>query len=175
MRREWLVKLGTQFSVLEVGTVGCYLRFSSTVLSFCTSVPFGCRDLLHGWFQTQWHRSFLDSIYWDAMLQLWAGWHLAFLMIWAVAYSLLRRSASTRQAMPITFILLLGIDCGIASKVCVDTLGGSGYCWLFYWELLCLVHFLSNILPSVLFKILDGRVCIFRCSWIQVSGALLLS
>lgn len=33
-----MVKLGTQFSVLEVGTVGCYLRFSSTVvfLYFCS-------------------------------------------------------------------------------------------------------------------------------------------
>ncbi|XP_022739926.1 protein CPR-5 [Durio zibethinus] len=81
------------------------------------------------------------------------------LMILAVAYLLIQRSATSKQTMPVTFILLLlGIACGLAGKFCVDTLGGNGYCWLFYWEILCLLHFLSNVFTSVLFFILHGPV-----------------
>lgn len=61
--------------------------------------------------------------------------------------------------MPITFILLLlGLACGLAGKFCIDTLGGSGYHWLFYWEILCLLHFFSNVWTSALFFILHGPV-----------------
>ncbi|XWS33263.1 hypothetical protein CRYUN_Cryun22dG0066600 [Craigia yunnanensis] len=81
------------------------------------------------------------------------------LMILAVAYLLIQRSATSKQTMPVTFILLLlGIACGFAGKFCVDTLGGNGYYWLFYWEILCLLHFLSNVFTSVLFFILYGPV-----------------
>ncbi|RVW55058.1 Protein CPR-5 [Vitis vinifera] len=54
-------------------------------------------------------------------------------------------SASSKQTMPVTFIiLLLGVVCGVAGKFCVDTLGGSGYHWLLYWEALCLLHFMTE-------------------------------
>ncbi|XP_057972419.1 protein CPR-5-like [Malania oleifera] len=82
-----------------------------------------------------------------------------FLMILAVIYLLLQRSSTMKQTMPITFILLLlGVACGFAGKLCVDTLGGNGYHWLLYWEALCLLHFFSNIWTSVLFLILYGPV-----------------
>ncbi|XP_039044948.1 protein CPR-5, partial [Hibiscus syriacus] len=80
------------------------------------------------------------------------------MLILVVAYLLMRRSGTSKQ-MPVTFILLLlGIACGLAGKFCVDTLGGDGYFWLFYWEILCLLHFLSNVFTSVLFSILYGPV-----------------
>ncbi|KAL3728799.1 hypothetical protein ACJRO7_033388 [Eucalyptus globulus] len=79
------------------------------------------------------------------------------LMILTVAYLLLQRSTTSNQTMPVTF-LLLGLACGFAGKLCVDTLGGSGYHWLFFWETLCFLHFLSNIWTSRLFIILHGPV-----------------
>lgn len=80
------------------------------------------------------------------------------IMIFAVAYLLIQRSAaSSTQTMPVTFILLmLGIGCGYCGKLCVDTLGGSGYVWLSYWEILCLLHFLSIGFTSILYSILHG-------------------
>lgn len=82
-------------------------------------------------------------------------------MIVAIAYLLLQRSASSKQTMPVTFIiLLLGVVCGVAGKFCVDTLGGSGYHWLLYWEALCLLHFVSNICTSALFLLLHGPITV---------------
>ncbi|XP_060183935.1 protein CPR-5 [Lycium barbarum] len=82
-------------------------------------------------------------------------------MIVAIAFSLLQRSATSNQTMPITFILLLlGVGCGFAGKFCIDTLGGSGYHWLIFWETLCLLHFLSNAFISTLFLILNGPVTV---------------
>ena len=82
-------------------------------------------------------------------------------MIVVIAYLLLQRSSSSKQTMPITFIvLLLGVVCGVAGKFCVDTLGGNGYHWLYYWEALCLLHFFSNICLSGLFLLLHGPVTV---------------
>ncbi|KAI9116955.1 hypothetical protein K1719_011954 [Acacia pycnantha] len=83
-----------------------------------------------------------------------------FLMIFAVAYLLMLRSTtSTTQTMPVTLILLLlGVACGSFGKLCVDTLGGNGYVWLLYWEILCMLHFLSMVCTSALFQILHGPV-----------------
>lgn len=83
-----------------------------------------------------------------------------FLMICAIAYLLIWRSTtSTTQTMPVTFILLLlGVACGYCGKLCVGTLGGSGYIWLLYWEILCLLHFLSIVCTPTLFRILNGPV-----------------
>ncbi|XP_059433041.1 protein CPR-5 isoform X2 [Corylus avellana] len=81
------------------------------------------------------------------------------LMIVTIAFLLLQRSATSKQILPVTFmLLLLGVACGLAGKLCVDTLGGSGYNWLLYWETLCLLHFISNVWTSVLFLILHGPV-----------------
>lgn len=92
---------------------------------------------------------------------VWSRMLFGLLVILALAFSLLQRSSVSGQAMPITFIfLLLGVTCGAVGKLCVDTLGGSGYCWLCYWESLCLLHFLANIYPSVLFRIMNGPVSI---------------
>ncbi|GAB2226218.1 hypothetical protein Drorol1_Dr00022019 [Drosera rotundifolia] len=83
-----------------------------------------------------------------------------FLMILAVAYLLLQRAAAApNQTMPITFILLLlGTACGYAGKLCLETLGGSGYHWLVHWEILCAIHFFANICTPILFDILHGPV-----------------
>lgn len=82
-----------------------------------------------------------------------------FFMILAIAYLIVQRSAGSKQTMPVTFlVLLLGIACGWAGKFCVDTLGGSGYHWLMYWETLCLLHFFCNVFTSVLFRILHGPI-----------------
>ncbi|XP_012469905.1 protein CPR-5 [Gossypium raimondii] len=81
------------------------------------------------------------------------------ILILAVAYLLIQRSGTSNQTMPVTFLLLLlGIGCGLAGKFCVDTLGGNGYYWLFYWEILCFLHFLANVFTSMLFIILHGPV-----------------
>ncbi|TXG60571.1 hypothetical protein EZV62_015144 [Acer yangbiense] len=108
-----------------------------------------------------------------------SGWHtikcqvqvvsrmlFGFLMIITITYLLLQRSgSSSRQTMPITFILLLlGFACGFAGKLCIDTLGGSGYLWLIYWESLCLVHFFANVWTSALFRILHGPVNVSQCT-----------
>lgn len=83
------------------------------------------------------------------------------LMILSITYLLLQRSTTSKQAMPVTFILLLlGVACGFAGKFCIDTLGGSGYHWLFYWETLCLLHFFSNICTPALFIILNGPITV---------------
>jgi hypothetical protein len=83
-----------------------------------------------------------------------------FLMIIIVAYLLFQRSTTlSSQTMPITFIvLMLGIGCGYCGMMCIDTLGGSGYIWLLYWEILCLVHFLSICWTSALYTILHGPI-----------------
>ncbi|KAK6924146.1 hypothetical protein RJ641_010346 [Dillenia turbinata] len=81
-------------------------------------------------------------------------------MIMAIAYLLLQRSSSG-QKMPVTFILLLlGVVCGAAGKFCVDTLGGDGFHWLFYWEVLCLLHLFSSLWTSKLFTILNGPITV---------------
>ncbi|KAI3866200.1 hypothetical protein MKX03_014926 [Papaver bracteatum] len=81
------------------------------------------------------------------------------LMILVIGYLLLQRSSSSKQTMPITIIvMLLAVACGFMGKFCVDTLGGSGFLWLLYWEVLCTVHFFANICTSVLFILLYGPV-----------------
>ncbi|VFQ86436.1 unnamed protein product [Cuscuta campestris] len=81
------------------------------------------------------------------------------LMILAVAYLLFQRSATSHHTMPVTFILLLlGAGCGLAGKLCIDTLGGDGYLWLKYWEAICLLHFFSNFFRSTLSAFLNGPV-----------------
>ncbi|XP_059624367.1 protein CPR-5 [Cornus florida] len=83
------------------------------------------------------------------------------LMILAIAYLLIQRSGTSQQTMPVTFIvLLLGGACGFAGKICIDTLGGSGYHWLVYWEALCLLHFFSNVFISILFLFLNGPIAV---------------
>ncbi|XP_020704233.1 protein CPR-5 [Dendrobium catenatum] len=85
------------------------------------------------------------------------------LMIVVIAYSLLQRSAISGSTMPITSILLLlGVACGIAGKLCVDSLGGSGYHWVIYWEALCLLHLFANIFPSILYFVLYGPVLVAK-------------
>ncbi|CAI0554647.1 unnamed protein product [Linum tenue] len=82
------------------------------------------------------------------------------LMILSVAYLLLQRSTtSQRSTMPITFILLLlGVMCGFAGKLCVDTLGGDGLHWLFFWETICSLHFLANMFTSTVYRVLCGSL-----------------
>ncbi|KAK9062270.1 hypothetical protein SSX86_019456 [Deinandra increscens subsp. villosa] len=90
----------------------------------------------------------------QAISQLSAG-----LVIFAITYLLIRRSGTTNQTMPVTFILLLlGVVCGFSGKIGIDTLGGSGFHWLLFWEIFCMVHLFANICTSMLFRILHGRV-----------------
>ena len=79
------------------------------------------------------------------------------IMILVIIYLLLRRSATSTRAMPVTFtVLLLGVACGLVGKLCVDTLGGNGLHWLMIWETLCLMHLFSNVFTSTLCLILNG-------------------
>lgn len=81
------------------------------------------------------------------------------IMVLAIAYLLLLRSSTINQSMPVTFILLLlGVACGFAGKLCIDSLGGSGNHWLLFWEILCAIHLFSNVWTSALFAILYGPV-----------------
>ncbi|XP_065000144.1 protein CPR-5-like isoform X2 [Musa acuminata AAA Group] len=83
------------------------------------------------------------------------------LMILAIAYLVFQRSAMSGPTMPVTFlVMLLGVVCGFAGKLCVDTLGGSGYHWLIYWEVLCMLHFFANVFPSAFHNILYGPVAV---------------
>ncbi|KAI8536084.1 hypothetical protein RHMOL_Rhmol10G0228600 [Rhododendron molle] len=81
-------------------------------------------------------------------------------MILAIAYLLLLRSSVSSQTMPVTFILMLGVACGFAGKLCIDTLGGSGYHWLLHWEVLCILHFFSSVRTSDLFHVLYGPISV---------------
>ncbi|CAN1190620.1 Protein CPR-5 [Linum perenne] len=87
------------------------------------------------------------------------------LMILAVATLLLQRSATVQRTMPVTFILLLlGVACGYAGKICVDTLGGDGYLWLMLWEVTCLLHLVTNFFTSTVFHVLCGSLDITQGS-----------
>ncbi|KMT08664.1 hypothetical protein BVRB_6g139400 [Beta vulgaris subsp. vulgaris] len=95
----------------------------------------------------------------NCQVQVYSRMLFGLLMILAIAYVLMQRSEISRQAMPITFlILLLGVGCGFAGKLCVDTLGGDGYQWLIYWEVLCILHFFVNVFTPFIFPILNGAV-----------------
>lgn len=94
-------------------------------------------------------------------IQVFSRMLFAAIMIGAIAFLLIKRSATSHQTMPLTFILLLlGVVCGYAGKFCIDTLGGSGNHWLMYWEALCLIHFFSNTCHSSLFIILNGPITV---------------
>lgn len=95
----------------------------------------------------------------NCQVQVYSRMLFGLLMILAIAYVLTQRAAISRDAMPITFIvLLLGVVCGIAGKFCVDTLGGDGNDWLMFWEVLCSLHFFANVFTSYVFYILNGPV-----------------
>ncbi|KAG9150787.1 hypothetical protein Leryth_002944 [Lithospermum erythrorhizon] len=84
-------------------------------------------------------------------------------MIIVIMYLLIQRSSSSNQTMPLTFIILgLGVAIGVFGKLCIDTLGGSGYHWLFHWEVLCFLHFLSIFWTKMLHSILYGPVTPFE-------------
>ncbi|XP_057541657.1 protein CPR-5 [Amaranthus tricolor] len=95
----------------------------------------------------------------NCQIQVYSRMLFGLFMILAIAYVLIQRSTMSKQAMPITFlILLLGIGCGFAGKLCVDTLGGDGYHWLMYWEVLCILHFFINVFTPFLFYVLNGAI-----------------
>ncbi|KAK2438679.1 protein CPR-5 [Trifolium repens] len=101
---------------------------------------------------TKWH------VLW-CQVQVMSRMVFGVLMIFAIAYLLIMRSTTISQTMPVTFILLLlGIACGYCGKLCIDALGGSGSLWLIYWEIMCMLHFLSIVCTPTLFKILHGPV-----------------
>uniref|UniRef100_A0A0E0JSU5 CPR5-1 n=1 Tax=Oryza punctata TaxID=4537 RepID=A0A0E0JSU5_ORYPU len=83
------------------------------------------------------------------------------LMILAIAWLAFQRSATTGSNMPITFnLILLGIICGFAGRFCTNTLGGDGNTWLIYWEVLCSIHLLGNLFPSLLYHVLHGPISV---------------
>ena len=75
-----------------------------------------------------------------------------------VAAALLRKSVSSKsQAMPATIlIIILGGLCGIAGKVAVDSMGGSGHHWLLTWELFCVIHTAATCFTPFLYWVLNG-------------------
>lgn len=143
-------------SLLYGAYVYSYQRIAEATAS-CTPLI----EESHSWWTPKSVSSFNSklNILW-CQVQVLSRMAFGFLMIYAVAYLLIWRSTtSTTQTMPVTFILLLlGVVCGYFGKLCVDTLGGNGYTWLLYWEILCLLHFLSIVCTSALFQILNGPV-----------------
>ncbi|KAL9250441.1 CPR-5-like protein [Drosera capensis] len=142
-------------SVMYATYIFSYKRIAEATLS--------CSDLVESkswWFPKPMASltSGMQSL--QCQVQVLSRMLFGFLMILAVAYLLLQRAAAApNQTMPITFILLLlGTACGYAGKMCLETLGGSGYHWLVYWEILCVVHFFANICTPILFDILHGPV-----------------
>lgn len=82
-------------------------------------------------------------------------------MIVAIAYFLSKRSVPSSQTMPVTLLVIfLGVMCGISGKLCIDTLGGDGGCWLILWWTFCSIHIFSNIWTSTLFVILNGPITV---------------
>ena len=78
-----------------------------------------------------------------------------------IGWLIFQRSAMTGPNMPITFNgMLLGVVCGYFGRLCVDTLGGDGDVWLIFWEVLCSIHLLGNIWPSLLHGLLYGPVSV---------------
>ena len=75
-----------------------------------------------------------------------------------VAAALLRKSVtSSSQAMPATIlIIILGGLCGIAGKVAVDSMGGSGRHWLLTWEIFCSIHTAATCFAPFLYWVLNG-------------------
>lgn len=75
-----------------------------------------------------------------------------------LASSLLRRTvSSSSQTMPTSIILIvLGLICGYAGKLSVESLGGSGFCWLVQWEAFCLLHAFSAYSPASVLYVLNG-------------------
>lgn len=144
-------------SLIYAVSIFSYQRITDAMTS-CTSVPKESKSwwmpkqvasVSSGWQQLRCHAVAISRLLFGV------------LMILAISYSLLQRSVLSGSTMPVTSILfLLGIACGIAGKLCVDSLGGSGYHWLIYWETLCLVHLFANLFPSVLYRALYGRVLV---------------
>ena len=81
-----------------------------------------------------------------------------------VAASLLRRSVtSSSQRMPATIlIIVLGVICGFAGKLSVDSLGGNGMKWLVMWELFCVLHALANCYAPFFYHLLHGSPSMAR-------------
>ncbi|GAQ84352.1 hypothetical protein KFL_001850260 [Klebsormidium nitens] len=80
-----------------------------------------------------------------------------------MASLLLRQNvAGSVRVMPSTVLLLvLGAACGYAGKQAVDSVGGSGICWLVLWETLCALHtlalFPTGFVSSLLYPPADAR------------------
>ncbi|XP_057845068.2 uncharacterized protein LOC131054548 isoform X2 [Cryptomeria japonica] len=74
------------------------------------------------------------------------------------ASSLLHRTvSSSSQSMPTSIILIvLGLVCGYAGKLSVDSLGGNGFYWVVQWEVLCLLHAFSAYSPASVLRVLNG-------------------
>ncbi|CAN8251581.1 unnamed protein product [Cochlearia groenlandica] len=90
-------------------------------------------------------------------LRVWVQFFFGILMIIGCTYLIIQRSSGAKQKMPVTFIVLfLGIVCGLAGKICVDTLGGDGKLWLLLWGVFCLVQFVSNVFTLALYGVIYG-------------------
>ncbi|PIA55061.1 hypothetical protein AQUCO_00800065v1 [Aquilegia coerulea] len=91
---------------------------------------------------------------------IWSRMLFGVLVVLA-AVLLVFRSSTSKQIMPVTHIvLLLGILCGMAGMLCVNSLGGSGSTWFLYWETLCSIHFMANTCTSTFYMILHGSVSV---------------
>ncbi|KAG6509064.1 protein CPR-5-like [Zingiber officinale] len=144
-------------------TYGVFI-FSYQRLSEITSVCVSVTEKSKSWWIPKGVHSFSSGM---EMLrcQLMVLSRLSFgmLMIVAIAYVAFQRSVKSAAAMPVTFIvLLLGVLCGFSGKLCIDTLGGNGYRWLFDWEVMCALHFFANAFPSALYHLLYGPVTLSR-------------
>lgn len=135
-----------------------------TATSSCISIPEVQQP--KGWSKYIWPYnsfSFISSTL-KCQVQVFSRMSIGLVVILVIVYFLFQRSAAiSGPTMPVTvLIMLLGAVCGFAGKFSVDIFGGSGYCWLLYWEALCLIHFVSNVFPSVVHYFIYGPVSVSK-------------
>ncbi|GBG89669.1 hypothetical protein CBR_g49522 [Chara braunii] len=84
---------------------------------------------------------------------------VGFLILSVSAWLVLRRNVIvTAHERPVTSLFLtLGVFCGYAGKVAVDSSGGSGWHWLMIWQVLCVIHICANCHIGRVYRLLNGR------------------
>lgn len=154
---DWLVV--SVCSMLASMLLGVY-NFSQKRIEDATSVCEPSEEKSSSWWVPK-QVSLMNSGFniFICRVRVWVQFFFGVLMIIVFTYFISKRSAGTKQTMPISFIVLfLGIFCGISGKLCVDTLGGNGKLWLIVWEVFCLFQFVANVFTLALYSLMFGRI-----------------
>ncbi|CAL9244900.1 unnamed protein product [Arabidopsis halleri] len=160
---DWLVV--SVCSMLASMLLGVY-NFSQKRIKDATSVCEPSEEKSSSWWVPK-QVSLMNSGFniFICRVRVWVQIFFGVLMIIFFTYFISKRSAGTKQTMPISFIILfLGIFCGISGKLCVDTLGGNGKLWLIVWEVFCLFQFVANVFALALHGLMFGCINVTQSS-----------